>query len=366
MKINMKHILSLSAAGLALSFALAGCGGNKTATDTGSATNGAAADAGGATKSDMKLSAAGATFPEPVYTKWFADYNEKTGVKINYQPIGSGAGIKQLKNQTVDFAGSDAPLKDKDMKEMPSEVIQFPSVGGAVVVAYNLPGAPAGLKMTGDDIASIFMGKITKWNDPVLVAANPGVKLPDLKINTVHRSDGSGTTNIFTTYLSQVSPMWKDKIGNGKTVSWPNGIGGKGNDGVTAAIKQGNGGLGYVELAYAMQNKLPVASIKNAAGNFVMPSVETTTNAIEGALPLVQKDITAPISNAPGAQAYPIAALTYILVYKQGKKPETTKATVDFLNWAMKDGQAEAAKLDYAPLPKALVDINSKAIAQLK
>ena len=358
----MKNFLFLSAAGLALSFALVGCGGNKATTEAGGATT----DAGGAMKSDMKLSAAGATFPEPVYTKWFADYNEKTGVKINYQPIGSGAGIKQLKNQTVDFAGSDAPLKEKDMKEMPSEVVQFPSVGGAVVLAYNLPGAPDGLKMTGDDIAKIFMGTITKWNDPALAANNPGVKLPDLKINTVHRSDGSGTTNIFTTYLSQVSPMWKDKIGAGKTVSWPGGIGGKGNDGVTASIKQGNGGIGYVELAYAMQNKLPVASIKNAAGNFVKPSVETTTNAIEGALPQVQADITAPISNAPGAQAYPIAALTYILVYKQGKKPETTKATVAFLNWAMTDGQSEAAKLDYAPLPKALVDINEKAIAQLK
>ena len=363
----MKNIWSLSAAGLALSFALVGCGSNNATTGTDAATTagGATADAGAAPKSDMKLSAAGATFPEPVYTKWFADYNAKTGVKINYQSIGSGAGIKQLKNQTVDFAGSDAPLKEKDMKEMPSPVAQLPSVGGAVVLAYNLPGAPAGLKMSGE-IAKIFMGTITKWNDPALVAANPGVKLPDLKINTVHRSDGSGTTNIFTTYLSQVSPMWKDKIGNGKTVSWPGGIGGKGNDGVTASIKQGNGGLGYVELAYAMQNKLPVASIKNAAGNFVAPSVETTTNAIEGALPLVQKDITAPISNAPGDQAYPIAALTYILVYKQGKKPETTKATVDFLNWAMTDGQAEAAKLDYAPLPKALVDINEKAIAELK
>lgn len=360
----MKHFWSLSAAGLALSFALVGCSSNN-ATTTADA-NGATTDAGGAAQSSMKLSAAGATFPEPVYTKWFADYDAKTGVKINYQAIGSGAGIKQLKNQTVDFAGSDAPLKEKDMKEMPSEVVQFPSVGGAVVLAYNLPGAPAGLKMTGENIAGIFMGKITKWNDPALAANNPGVSLPDLNINTVHRSDGSGTTNIFTTYLSQVSPMWKDQIGNGKTVSWPGGIGGKGNDGVTAAIKQGNGGLGYVELAYAMQNKLPVAQIKNAAGNFVAPSVQTTTNAIEGALPLVQKDITAPISNAPGAQSYPIAALTYILVYKQGKKPETTKATVDFLNWAMKDGQAQAAKLDYAPLPKALVDANAKAIAELK
>ena len=359
----MKTLLSLSAAGIALSFALVGCGGKSATTDAGGSTAGA--PSAGA-QSDMKLSAAGATFPEPVYSKWFADYNAKTGVKVNYQAIGSGAGIKQLKNNTVDFAGSDAPLDAKGMKEMPSEVAQLPSVGGAVVVAYNLPDAPAALKMSGQNIADIFLGKITNWNDAALKASNPGVNLPDLKINTVHRSDGSGTTNIFTTYLSQVSPEWKDKIGKGKTVSWVGGIGGKGNDGVTAAIKQGSGGIGYVELAYAMQNKLPVASVQNAAGNFVAPSVETTTNAIEGALPMVQKDITAPISNAPGAQSYPISALTYLLVYKQGKKPETTKATVEFLKWAMTDGQSAAAALDYAPLPKALVDINEKAIAQLK
>ena len=361
----MKTFLSLSVAGVALSFVLVGCSSNNSTTDAGAGGSTAGAPSTGAA-SATKLSAAGATFPEPVYSKWFADYNAKTGVKVNYQAIGSGAGIKQLKNNTVDFAGSDAPLDADDMKEMPSEVAQLPSVGGAVVVAYNLPDAPAALKMTGQNIADIFMGKITNWNDAALKASNPGVTLPDLKINTVHRSDGSGTTNIFTTYLSQVSPKWKDAIGNGKTVSWVGGIGGKGNDGVTAAIKQGNGGIGYVELAYAMQNKLPVASIQNAAGNFVAPSVETTTNAIEGALPLVQKDITAPISNAPGAQSYPISALTYLLVYKQGKKPETTKATVEFLKWAMSDGQSAAAELDYAPLPKALVDINAKAIAELK
>ena len=361
----MKNFWSLSAAGVALSFALVGCGSNNATTDTNGAMS-SDTNAAPAAMSNTKINAAGATFPYPIYTKWFDDYKAKTGVEINYQSVGSGAGIKQLKAKTVDFAGSDAPLDADDMKEMPGEVIQFPSVGGAVVVAYNLKGAPTDLKMDGPLIAKIFMGQIKKWNDPAIAADNPGVKLPDVNINPAHRSDGSGTTNIFTTYLSQVSPEWKGKLGAGKTVDWPGGVGGKGNDGVTSAIQQGDGGIGYVELAYAMQNKLNVAAIKNKAGNFVVPSVETTTNAIEGALPMVQKDITAPISDADGEQAYPIAALTYILVYKQGKSAEQTKATVDFLKWAMADGQPEAAKLDYAPLPQALIDINTKAIDELK
>ena len=314
--------------------------------------------------SNAKLNAAGATFPYPIYTQWFDDYKAKTGVEINYQAVGSGAGIKQLKAQTVDFAGSDAPIKPDD--KMFSQVIQFPSVGGAVVVAYSVKGAPKGLKMDGPTIADIFMGKIKKWNDPAIAATNPGVTLPATNINSAHRSDGSGTTNIFTTYLSQISPAWKANLGAGKTVAWPVGVGGKGNDGVTAAIQQGDGGIGYIELAYALQNKLAVVSIKNAAGQFVAPSVQTTTNAIEGALPLVKADITAPISNAPGDNSYPIAALTYLLVYKQGSNPAQTKATTDFLKWAMTDGQPEAAKLDYAPLPQALVDINTKAIGELK
>ena len=357
----MKTLLSLSAAGLALSFVLVGCGG-KSAPTTG-AGDAATGNATGTT-TGAKLNAAGATFPYPIYTQWFDTYKTKTGVEINYQAVGSGAGIKQLKAQTVDFAGSDAPIKPDD--KMFAEITQFPSVGGAVVVAYNVKGAPKDLKMDGPTIANIFMGKITKWNDPAIAATNPGVTLPATNINPAHRSDGSGTTNIFTTYLSQVSPEWKAQLGAGKTVSWPGGVGGKGNDGVTSAIQQGDGGIGYVELAYAMQNKLNVASVKNAAGKFVAPSVESTTKAIEGALPMVQKDITAPISNAPGADSYPIAALTYLLVYKQGKDAAQTKATTDFLKWAMTEGQPEAAKQDYAPLPKALIDINTKAIDELK
>ena len=269
----MKNFWSLSAAGLALSFALAGCGTNNTTTATtdGTLTDTGTAPATGA-MSNTKINAAGATFPYPIYTKWFSDYKAKTGVEINYQSVGSGAGIKQLKANTVDFAGSDAPLKDKDMKDMPGEVVQFPSVGGAVVVAYNVKGAPDNLKMDGPLIADIFMGKIKKWNDPRIAADNPGVNLPNVSINPAHRSDGSGTTAIFTTYLSQVSPEWKAKLGAGKTVDWPGGVGGKGNDGVTSAIQQGDGGIGYVELAYAMQNKLNVAAVKNPAGNYIVPS----------------------------------------------------------------------------------------------
>ena len=360
----MKSLWICSAAGLALTFALAGCGNNAATSDTAASGNGTSSSS--SATSSAKLNASGATFPGPVYAKWFDDYKTKTGVQINYQPVGSGAGIKQLKSKTVDFAGSDAPLKNAEASAMTPPVVQIPSVGGAVVVAYNVPGAPNGLKMSGEDIAGIFMGKITKWNDPVLTKENSGVKLPDLNINVVHRSDGSGTTNIFTTYLSQISPTWKGTLGAGKSVAWPVGVGGKGNDGVTSSVRASAGGIGYIELAYALQNKLNVAAIKNKAGNYVLPSVQTTTNAIEGALPLVQKDITAPISNADGAQAYPIAALTYLLIYKQAKDPATGKAITDFLTWAMTDGQPEAAALDYAPLPKALVEANQKTIAELK
>lgn len=364
----MKSLWNWSAAGFALTFALAGCG-NNAATNTTASTDTAMSSEGGAPAggtSNIKLNAAGATFPYPIYSKWFDTYKAKTGVEINYQSVGSGAGIKQLTANTVDFAGSDAPLKDKEKAAMKGPVVQIPSVGGAVVVAYNIPGAPNGMKLSGQDIANIFLGKVTKWNDPMLAKENPGTKLPNLPINVVHRSDGSGTTNIFTTYLSQVSPEWKTKIGAGKSVDWPKGVGGKGNDGVTSSVKASPGGVGYVELAYALQNKLNVAAIKNKVGNYVTPSVETTTNAIEGALPIVQKDITAPISNADGEQAYPIAALTYILIPEKAKDAETRTAIVDFMNWAMTDGQPEAAKLDYAPLPDALIEANKKTIGELK
>ncbi|RYG70964.1 phosphate ABC transporter substrate-binding protein PstS, partial [bacterium] len=299
-------------------------------------------------------------------TRWFDNYNAKTGVQINYQSVGSGAGIKQLGQKTVDFGASDAPLGSKDLKGLTAPVATIPTVGGAVVLAYNLPGAPAGLKMTGETIANIFLGKITKWNDAAITASNPGVTLPATTITVAHRSDGSGTTNIFTNYLAAVSPEWKTKPGAGKSVEWPVGLGGKGNDGVASAIKQAPGGFGYVDLAYAKQNKLPYASIKNKAGQFVAPDVAGVTAAAEGALEAVKKDITAPIANADGAKAYPISGFTYIMVYKTNPNAGKGTAIKEFLKWAITDGQKEAAALDYAPLPAAVVELNEKTIDALK
>ncbi len=371
----MKNFWHFSAAGLALTVAgaLAGCAGNTAATDTSN--NGASGNSASATSTDASASAAGdvksltgagATFPAPLYTRWFDAYEKISGVQINYQSVGSGAGIKQLTNKTVDFGASDAPLGSKDIAALPAPVATIPTVGGAVVLAYNLPGAPVNLKMTGEVIAGIFLGKINKWNDPALAAINPGAALPATKIVVAHRSDGSGTTNIFTSYLAAVSPTWKSTIGAGKSVDWPTGVGGKGNDGVAASIKQSPGGVGYVELAYAKQNKLPYASVKNSAGQFVVPNVAGVTAAAEGAMVAVQKDITAPIANAAGAKAYPISGFTYIMVYKTSPNPAKGEAVKAFLKWAMTDGQSDAAAQDYAPLPKSILALNAKTIDALK
>jgi phosphate transport system substrate-binding protein len=340
---------------LALGAILAGCGGNpagdmSTPASTRSAPNAA------------RLTGAGATFPYPIYSKWFDACKTAQGVEINYQSVGSGAGIKQLSNQTVDFGASDAPLNDDDIKKMPAPVVHIPTVAGAVVLAYNLPGAPAHLKLDGKAIADIYLGKVKKWNDPEIAALNAGAKLPSTPIAVAHRSDGSGTSYIFTNYLAAVSPAWKSKVGAGKSVNWPVGLGGKGNDGVAGIVKQAPGGIGYVELAYARQNKLPYASVKNAAGQFIAPSVESVTAAAEGAAAKLQKDIRAPIANSTGARAYPIAGFTYILAYTTQKDATKGRSLKDFLKWAMKDGQGMASTLDYAPLPAAVVAINEKAI----
>ncbi len=373
----MKNFWHFSAAGLALTLAgtLAGCAGNTAATDNSASNNGASGNGASTTSTEgaapaaggaKSLTGAGATFPAPLYTRWFDSYQKTAGVQINYQSVGSGAGIKQLTNKTVDFGASDAPLGSKDIAALGAPVATIPTVGGAVVLAYNLPGAPAGLKMTGDAIANIFLGKIKKWNDPAIAASNPGVTLPATAIVVAHRSDGSGTTNIFTNYLAAVSPTWKNTIGAGKSVDWPVGIGGKGNDGVAGSIKKLPGGIGYVELAYAKQNKLPYASVKNLAGQFVAPDVSGVTAAAEGAMPAVQKDITAPIANASGAKAYPISGFTYIMVYKTAQNPEKGQAVKSFLKWAMSEGQKDAAAQDYAPLPGAIVALNAKTIDELK
>ena len=336
---------------LAVTVLIAACSGGS---DTAKSGPGAAAStAGGA-----DLTGAGATFPYPLYSKWFHDYAQQQGVKINYQPIGSGGGIRQLTEQTVDFGASDAPMTDAELaKTKGGPVLHVPTVLGAVVVTYNLPGVPTGLKLGGDVVADVFLGKITKWNDPRIAALNPGVTLPGTDILVVHRSDGSGTTYIFSDYLSAVSPAWKAAPGKGKDLQWPAGLGAKGNEGVAGQIKQTPGAIGYVELAYAKQNGLPTAAIRNAAGQFVAPSIDAVTAAAAGAAAQLppNTDYRVSIVNAPGAAAYPISSFTWLLVYQA--EPDSTKGRklVDFLKWALHAGEQSAASLDYAPLPPAMV-----------
>ncbi len=327
------------------------CGGDQNASNASKSATPSAMTASGA-----DLTGAGATFPYPIYSKWFADYATKTGVKINYQSIGSGGGIRQLTENTVDFGASDAPMSDAEMGKLKGPVYHIPTVVGAVVITYNLPGVTAPLDLSGDIVAAIFRGTITKWNDKQIAALNKGVQLPNQDILVVHRSDGSGTTFIFTDYLASVSPEWARSPGKGKELQWPVGVGGKGNEGVAGQVKQTPGAIGYVELAYAKQNQLPTAAIKNAAGQFVAPSVASVTAAAEGAASKFppNTDYRVSIVNAPGATTYPISSFTYILVYKNEPDAGKGKKLVDFLRWALTDGEQQAAPLDYAPLPQAL------------
>jgi phosphate transport system substrate-binding protein len=278
--------------------------------------------------------------------------------KFNYQSIGSGGGVKQITEKTVDFGASDAPMSDEELKKAPG-VIHVPTVLGAVAVVYN--GAPEGLKLTPEVLADLYLGKITRWNDPKIAAINPGMKLPDVAVTIAHRSDGSGTTAVFTDYLSKVSPEWKTKVGAAKSVRWPAGLGGKGNEGVTGIVKSTPGALGYVELAYAKQNKLSMAAIKNADGVFVLPSIESTSEAAAGIQ--MPADFRISITGAKGKNAYPISSFTYLLVYKDQADPVKGKALVKFLWWAIHDGQKLAGPLDYAPLPKPVI---SKVEAEVK
>lgn len=335
----------------------------------GSAPGSGAAAAASAGKSDAQLTGAGATFPAPIYQKWFADYAAKTGVKINYQPIGSGGGIRQLSEQTVDFGASDAPMTDDEMAKAKGGPIQhIPTVLGAVCVTYNLSEVTKPLDLTGEVIADIFLGKITKWNDPRIAALNRGVTLPNRDIVVVHRADASGTNYIFTEYLTKVSTAFNSSPGKGKEVQWPVGLGAKGNDGVTGQVKQTPGSIGYVELAYARQNKLPTAAIRNAAGQFVTPSIEAVTAAAAGVaqkLP-ANTDYRLSITNAPGAQAYPISSFTWILVYKNQANADKGKKLIDFLHWALHEGEQSASSLDYAPLPAQFVTRLDSTLATMK
>ena len=318
---------------------------------------------GGGAGGSVSLQGAGATFPNPLYQKWLSEYGKlHPNMKIDYQSIGSGGGIKQLKEQTVDFGASDAPMKDEDLKSAPGEIVHIPTVLGAVVITYNLAGVSQTLRFSPEVIADIFLGKIKKWNDPKIVADNPGVTLPANDVTVVHRSDGSGTSAVFTDYLSKVSSEWKEKVGSGPSPSWPIGIGGKGNEGVTGQVKNTPNTIGYVELAYAVQNKLPVAQVKNVSGNFVTPSIDTVTAAASASAASIPEDLRVSITNAAGPQTYPISSFTYILVYKNQKDAAKGKALVDFLWWGIHDGEHFAKELQYAPLP---ADIVTRAEAKI-
>ena len=306
---------------------------------------------------ELRLQGAGATFPNPIYQKWFSEYNKAhPNLKFDYQSIGSGGGIRQILEQTVDFGGSDAPMKDEDLKTAKGEILHIPTVLGADVITYNLQGVSTELKLTPEAIAGIFLGTITKWNDPQIASSNAGVTLPATDIATVHRSEGSGTTFIFTDYLSKVSPEWKEKVGAGTSVNWPGkGMGAKGNEGVTGQVKQTPNSIGYVELIYAEQNKLPYASVKNSAGEFVRPSLDSITAAAASVAGQMPADLRVSITNAPGAGVYPISSFTYLLVYKEQQDQPKGKALVDFLWWATHDGEQMAKDLLYAPLPQDVV-----------
>ncbi|RYX83307.1 phosphate ABC transporter substrate-binding protein PstS [bacterium] len=305
------------------------------------------------------LAGAGATFPYPLYTKWFDAYNKATGTQVDYQSVGSGAGIKQLAAKTVDFGASDAPLGDKDAAKLPGKIVQIPTVAGAVAIVVN--GAPQGIKLSGPVLADIFAGKVKTWNAPAIAALNAGKKLPAAPIVVAHRSDGSGTTNIFTTYLSSVSPSWKATYGAGKSVNWPVGLGGKGGDGVADLVKRTPGAIGYVELAYAIQNRLNYAAMRNRSGKFVLPSVAGATAAAQGAAAATARDSRSPIVNQ-GGNAYPIVGYTYIMFYTDSKSTPKGKSLLKFLNWAMGPGQKMAAPLYYAPLPSAVVSNNKSKL----
>jgi len=309
----------------------------------------------------MLINGAGATFPYPLYSKWFDEYTKVDGsVRFNYQSLGSGAGQKEIMAQTVDFGASDGPMSDENLSKAPGKILHIPTVAGAVVITYNFSGNPE-LKLNGSVLADIFLGKITKWNDKQIAELNPGVKLPATDLVVVHRSDGSGTSYIFTDYLSSISKDWESRVGRNTSVKWPTGLGAKGNEGVAGQVKQLPGAIGYVELAYAHQNKLPVADIKNSAGNFIKPSLESVTAALAAAK--IPDDFRFSMVNPSGDKAYPISGATWLLVYEQQKDSAKGKKLVEFLNWALTKGEGLASNLDYAPLPDTL---EQRALERIK
>jgi phosphate transport system substrate-binding protein len=353
----MKLVLMASALAM-----VAGCSGG-TAPPATERDGGAAAGGGGG----IQINGAGATFPNPIYSKWFSEYNKlHPNVRINYQSLGSGAGIRQLTSRTVFFGASDQPMRDEQLQAAPGKILHFPTVLGAVVPVYNLPGVSGQLKFTGPLLADIVLGKVKKWNDPVIAKLNPGVTLSATDLALVHRSDGSGTTFIFADYLAKVSPEFMKTVGVDASLKWPVGVGAKGNEGVSGMVQQTPGSVGYVELVYALQNKIPVGSVQNSTGAFVVPTVASVTAAAAGAAAKMPADFRVSITTAPGADAYPIASFTWLLLYED--PPDKAQAAImkEFIRWALTDGQKMAPELGYASLPQQVVDMELKALEQLK
>jgi phosphate ABC transporter, phosphate-binding protein len=344
------HPASLAALSLAIALGVSACGGDRPAP----AQPGASGSDSQSERISAEISGAGASFIFPLVSKWSADYNAATGARVNYQSIGSGGGIAQIKAGTVDFGSSDKPLSSEELAQ--AGLGQFPSAIGGVVPVVNLEGLQAGqLRLSGPLLADIFLGRITTWNDPAIVAANPGVALPASRITLVHRSDGSGTTFNFSNYLSKVSPEWKNKVGEGTSVQWPDGVGGKGNEGVASYVQQIKGAIGYVELAYALQSGMPYAALQNAAGNWVQPSAESFAAAAASADWASVRDFDLVITNAPGEQAWPITATNFMLMQKKPRDPQRNQQALAFFQWAFANGQHQASELHYVPLPDELV-----------
>lgn len=340
-------------------FLLSACGGG--------GSNQPSASVDSASAAPGQINGAGATFPYPIYSKWFAEYAKANpAVRINYQSIGSGGGIRQVSNQTVFFGASDGPMTEEQLEGAAGPILHLPTVLGAVVPVYNVPGISTGLNFTGTVLADIILGKVTRWNDSAIAAINPGVSLPATDITVVHRSDGSGTTFIFVDYLAKVSPAFKSTVGVSTSVMWPVGVGGKGNEGVAGLVSQTPGAIGYVELIYALQNSIAVGAVQNAAGEFVRASVDSVTRAAAAAADSMPADFRVSITNAAGAGAYPIASFTWMLLYESPQDVAKSKAMVDFMRWALTEGQAFATELGYARLPQSVVDLELKALERVK
>jgi phosphate transport system substrate-binding protein len=314
----------------------------------------------------VQINGAGATFPYPIYSKWFSEYNKlHPTIEINYQSIGSGGGIRQVQAQTVFFGASDGPMTNDQLLAAPGKILHFPTVLGAVVPVYNIPNVTS-LKFNGPVLADIFLGKITKWNDPALAKLNAGVPLPSSNITVAHRSDGSGTTFVWADYLSKISPEWKQKVGANASLNWPIGVGGKGNEGVAGLVSQTPGSLGYVELVYALQNKISYGAVQNQSGEFIVPDVASVTAAAAGAMPTMPKDFRVSITNSPGKGAYPISSFTWILLYEDPQDKNHARIMSDFMKWALNEGQAMAGTLGYARLPEQLVPLELEQLNRMK